>query len=74
MTSDGAGAGAPVRSVAISAPSSDPSSGAFIFKNVQSGRCLDVPGGSTASGTLMQIYDCWGPASQKIFVQAYPMN
>jgi hypothetical protein len=52
----------------------DPTSGAFIFKNAQAGRCLDVPNGSTVSGTLMQIWDCWGPSSQKIFVQAYPMN
>ena len=44
-----------------------PATGAFVFKNVQSGRCLDeMPNSTTASGTPMQIWDCSGPASQKI--------
>ncbi|SCF27692.1 ricin-type beta-trefoil lectin domain protein [Micromonospora mirobrigensis] len=32
---------------------------------VQSGRCLDVPGGSTTNGTQVQLYDCWGGAMQR---------
>ena len=52
----------------------DPTSGAFVFKNVQSGRCLDESGYNTASGLPMQIWDCSGGANQKLFVQAYPMN
>src|SRR5689334_22096801 len=26
----------------------------------QSGRCVDVPNGSTTNGTQVQLYDCWG--------------
>ena len=52
----------------------DPASGAFVFKNVQSGRCLDESGYNTANGLPMQIWDCSGGANQKLFVQAYPMN
>ena len=52
----------------------DAQTGAFFFKNVQSGRCLDEPNANTASGVLMQTYDCWGGATQKLYVQAFPMN
>jgi hypothetical protein len=31
----------------------------------QSGRCLDVPGGSTTNGTQTQLWDCTGAAQQK---------
>ena len=31
----------------------------------QSGRCLDVPGGSTTNGTQIQLWDCTGAAQQK---------
>ncbi|MGA5303903.1 RICIN domain-containing protein [Nucisporomicrobium flavum] len=31
----------------------------------QSGRCVDVPGGSTTNGTQTQLYDCSGGASQR---------
>ncbi|MEV0155467.1 RICIN domain-containing protein [Micromonospora sp. NPDC050686] len=31
----------------------------------QSGRCLDVPNGSTTNGTLVQLYDCWGGSMQR---------
>ncbi|MFC7278698.1 ricin-type beta-trefoil lectin domain protein [Paractinoplanes rhizophilus] len=31
----------------------------------QSGRCVDVPGGTTANGTQTQLYDCTGAASQR---------
>ncbi|MCZ7438730.1 RICIN domain-containing protein [Micromonospora sp. WMMC241] len=31
---------------------------------VQSGRCVDVPNGSTTNGTQVQLYDCTGAAAQ----------
>lgn len=31
----------------------------------QSGRCLDVPNASTANGTQVQLYDCWGGSNQR---------
>ena len=31
----------------------------------QSGRCLDVPNGSTTNGTQLQLYDCWGGTMQR---------
>ena len=33
-------------------------SGVYAFKNVASGRCLNIQGPSTANGALMQLYDC----------------
>jgi hypothetical protein len=33
------------------------------------GKCLDVPGGNSANGTLIQLYDCNGGWTQK-FVYA----
>jgi endo-1,4-beta-xylanase len=30
-----------------------------------SGRCLDVPNQSTANGTQIQLYDCWGGSNQR---------
>ncbi|HVT06833.1 MAG TPA: RICIN domain-containing protein [Polyangia bacterium] len=51
--------------------SADPPTGAFVFKNVQSGRCLDIPGGLTASGARPQIWDCDGTTKQKFMVQAF---
>ncbi|MER7538408.1 RICIN domain-containing protein [Streptomyces sp. NPDC097704] len=35
------------------------------MKGVQSGRCLDVPGGSTTNGTELVIWDCNGGANQR---------
>jgi hypothetical protein len=29
-----------------------------------SGRCVDVPNASTANGTQVQLYDCWGGSNQ----------
>jgi hypothetical protein len=52
----------------------DPASGAFIFKNVQSGRCLDEPNWNTANGVQMDTWDCNGQTNQKIFIQAFPLN
>ena len=43
----------------------DANTGAFVIKNVASGRCLDVSGASTADGAPMDIYDCWGGNNQK---------
>jgi hypothetical protein len=31
----------------------------------QSGRCLDVPNGSTTNGTQLQLWDCWGGSMQR---------
>jgi Ricin-type beta-trefoil lectin domain-like len=33
-------------------------SGVYAFKNVASGRCLNVAGPSTSNGALLQLYDC----------------
>ena len=38
--------------------------GYYKFVGVGSGRCLDVPGSSTANGVQLQIYDCNGTAAQ----------
>ncbi|WP_407924575.1 extracellular catalytic domain type 1 short-chain-length polyhydroxyalkanoate depolymerase [Catellatospora vulcania] len=51
-------------------PSSPPPSPAPGRTNVMivgtgSGRCLDDPNGSTANGTQLQLYDCWGGTSQR---------
>ena len=34
------------------------------LRAVGAGKCLDVPGGSTAAGTQVQVYGCWGGANQ----------
>jgi hypothetical protein len=52
----------------------DAKTGAFIFKNVQSGRCLDENGWNTSAGLPMQIWDCSGQSNQKLYIQAFPMN
>ncbi|WBB76079.1 RICIN domain-containing protein [Micromonospora sp. WMMD1128] len=31
----------------------------------QSGRCVDVPNGTTTNGTQTQLYDCWGGTMQR---------
>ena len=50
----------------------DVQTGAFTFKNVAAGRCLDVTGASTAEGARMQIWDCvTALPSQKFKIQAY---
>jgi hypothetical protein len=49
----------------------DVQTGAFRLKHVKSGRCLDVPGGSTADGARLQIYDCSSVSSQKFKMQAF---
>ncbi|MDO3684936.1 RICIN domain-containing protein [Micromonospora sp. C28ISP2-4] len=47
-----------------------PGSSGGTYQNVQlvgagSGRCLDVPNGSTTNGTAVQLYDCWGGTMQR---------
>ena len=52
----------------------DASTGAFVFQNVQSGRCLDQNAWSQTAGLQMQVWDCSGSGNQKFNVQAYPLN
>ncbi|MFJ4304542.1 ricin-type beta-trefoil lectin domain protein [Streptomyces pseudovenezuelae] len=35
------------------------------YRNPASGRCLDIPGFSTADGTHLQLWDCHGGSNQK---------
>jgi poly(3-hydroxybutyrate) depolymerase len=46
-------------------PSSPPPASGGQVRGVGSGRCLDVPNGSTADGTRLQIWDCHGGANQQ---------
>jgi poly(hydroxyalkanoate) depolymerase family esterase len=46
-------------------PTSPPPSGATALVGAASGRCLDVPGGSTANGTQPIIWDCHGGTNQQ---------
>jgi endoglucanase len=46
--------------------------GLYKFVGVGSGRCLDVPGASTANGVQLQIYDCNGTAAQSFRLSAQP--
>ena len=64
-------AGVPSQDWTITA---DAQTGAFFFKNTKSGRCLDEPNSNTASGVLMDTWDCNGGANQKFNIQAYAMN
>ncbi|MBO4275780.1 RICIN domain-containing protein, partial [Microbispora triticiradicis] len=48
-----------------SASPSSPSGGATPVRNVNAGRCLDVPGASTANGSQLQLWDCNGQANQQ---------
>ncbi|GLW22772.1 beta-xylosidase [Microbispora amethystogenes] len=48
-----------------SASPSSPSGGATAVRNVNAGRCLDVPGASTANGSQLQLWDCNGQANQQ---------
>ena len=54
--------------------SADAPTGAFFFKNLMSGRCLDVPAGNTASGVMMEIWDCNSQSNQKFNIQACPAS
>jgi endoglucanase len=46
--------------------------GLYKFVGVGSGRCLDVPGASTANGVQLDIYDCNGTAAQSFALNAQP--
>ncbi|GAA4263304.1 extracellular catalytic domain type 1 short-chain-length polyhydroxyalkanoate depolymerase [Dactylosporangium darangshiense] len=46
-------------------PTSPPPAGTTALVGAASGRCLDVPGGSTANGTQPIIWDCHGGANQQ---------
>ncbi|MFJ9425191.1 endo-1,4-beta-xylanase [Streptomyces sp. NPDC101249] len=45
--------------------STTPPAGGGQVKGVGSGRCLDVPGSSTADGTQLQLWDCHGGTNQQ---------
>jgi hypothetical protein len=49
----------------------DVQTGAFFFKNVASGRCLDVPSGVTADGARLDLFNCSTATNQKFKVQAF---
>jgi poly(3-hydroxybutyrate) depolymerase len=53
----------PVSSSASSSPPPSQSNGTIV--GAGSGRCLDVPGASTANGTQVQLFDCQGGAGQR---------
>ncbi|CAL9350001.1 endo-1,4-beta-xylanase [Streptomyces sp. enrichment culture] len=46
-------------------PTPTPPPGSGQIKGVASGRCLDVPGASTADGTQVQLWDCNNRANQQ---------
>ncbi|MFD8972875.1 MULTISPECIES: endo-1,4-beta-xylanase [unclassified Streptomyces] len=46
-------------------PNPTPSPGAGQIKGVASGRCLDVPGSSTADGTQLNLWDCNNRTNQQ---------
>jgi endoglucanase len=46
--------------------------GYYKVVGVGSGRCLDVPGASTANGVQLQIYDCNGSGAQSFLLNAEP--
>ncbi|MFI1506130.1 endo-1,4-beta-xylanase [Streptomyces sp. NPDC020597] len=50
---------------ALNGGTSTPPSGSGTIKGVASGRCLDVPGTSTADGTQLALWDCHGGTNQQ---------
>jgi endoglucanase len=46
--------------------------GLYKIVGVGSGRCLDVPGASTANGVQLQIYDCNGTSAQSFLLNVQP--
>ncbi|MGW3997490.1 RICIN domain-containing protein [Amycolatopsis sp. NPDC004772] len=36
----------------------------YRLRNLETGKCLDVPGGDSAPGVLLQQWDCWADARQ----------
>ena len=59
--------GASSQSWAVTA---DVQTGAFVFKNVAAGRCLDENNWDTSPGVPMQVWDCGGGTNQKYYIQA----
>jgi len=41
-----------------------------VLRGVQSGRCADVPGGSTTNGTQLALWDCNGGTNQSFVLTA----
>ncbi|SFR28416.1 Ricin-type beta-trefoil lectin domain-like [Lentzea waywayandensis] len=39
----------------------------FYLKNRATGLCIDVPGGNTTSGAVLQQWNCWGGTMQRWF-------
>ncbi|MDX2681881.1 endo-1,4-beta-xylanase [Streptomyces sp. NY05-11A] len=50
---------------ALNGGTTTPPAGAGTIKGVGSGRCLDVPGSSTADGTQVQLWDCHSGTNQQ---------
>ncbi|MEV7424579.1 MULTISPECIES: endo-1,4-beta-xylanase [unclassified Streptomyces] len=50
---------------ALNGGTTTPPSDAGAVKGVGSGRCLDVPGSSTADGTQLNLWDCRGATNQQ---------
>ncbi len=47
-------------------PSSDPGNGSTsVLRNLNAGRCLDVPNASTANGTQLHLWDCGSGTNQR---------
>ncbi|WP_254909893.1 RICIN domain-containing protein, partial [Micromonospora sp. NBS 11-29] len=55
-------AGSTVLAATTPMASAAPGPGSVV--GAQSGRCVDVPNGSTTNGTQVQLYDCTGAAAQ----------
>ncbi|XTZ13861.1 RICIN domain-containing protein [Micromonospora echinospora] len=45
--------------------------GSYEVKNVYSGKCLDVTGGSTKAGTAIQQYPCYGSTHQLWYYDSF---
>ncbi|MDX2543128.1 ricin-type beta-trefoil lectin domain protein [Streptomyces sp. WI04-05B] len=50
---------------AISAPAASAAVSTAALRGADSGRCLDVPGGNTESGTELTLWDCNGGSNQQ---------
>jgi uncharacterized protein YkwD len=50
---------------AVSAPAASAAVSATALRGADSGRCLDVPGGQTDSGTELTLWDCDGGGNQQ---------
>ncbi|WNI21934.1 ricin-type beta-trefoil lectin domain protein [Streptomyces sp. ITFR-16] len=81
LAAEGTGNGAAVRVRDCAGPGAggavtDPArqwtydSSAHALVNKASGRCLDVPGGATANGTALDLWDCHGGTNQRWNVPA----